>query len=187
MSLPLNLLGISGSLRKGSFNTGLLRAVRELLPEGIDLDIYSLRQIPPYNFDMEVAAYPEPVRDFKERIRAADGLIFATPEYNYSIPGVLKNAVDWASRPPKENPFNEKPAAIIGASGGPWGTARAQYELRKVCAALNMLLMNRPEILIANGGQKFDVDGNLTDQDTRERLRKMVEAFAAWIRRLKVN
>jgi len=183
----INLIGISGSLRKGSLNTGLLRAAVELLPEGVHLDIYSLRQIPPYNYDMEAAAYPEPVRDFKDRIRAADGLIIASPEYNFSISGVLKNAIDWASRPPKENPFSEKPAAIMGASSGPYGTARAQYELRKVANGLNMLVMNRPELMIANGGQKFDADGNLTDPEARERLRKMVEAFAVWIRRMNGN
>jgi len=185
MSQELHLLGISGSLRKGSLNTGLLRAAAELLPEGVHLDIYSLRQIPPYNYDLEVAAYPELVRDFKERIRAADGLILASPEYNFSIPGVLKNAIDWASRPPKESPFNEKPAAIMGVSGGPYGTARAQYDLRKVANSLNMLVMNRPELMIADGGQKFDADGNLTDLETQEKLRKMVEVFVAWIGRLK--
>ena len=187
MSQELHLLGISGSLRKGSLNTGLLRAAAELLPGGVHLDIYSLRQIPPYNFDIEVAANPELVRDFKDRIRAADGLVIASPEYNYSIPGVLKNAIDWASRPPKENPFNEKPAAIMGASGGPYGTARAQYDLRKVANGLNMMVMNRPELMITYAGQKFDAEGNLTDPETRERLRKMVEAFAAWIRRMKGN
>jgi len=182
---PIHVLGISGSLRQGSYNTGLLRAAAELRPAGLTLEIYSIADIPLYSNDVELAGIPEPVQDFKARIRVADGLIIAAPEYNYSIPGVLKNALDWASRPPKENPFNGKPLAIMGASGGQWGTARCQYHLRQVAVGLNLLTMNRPEILVPSAGQKFGADGNLTDQETRERIRVMLEAFAEWVRRLR--
>jgi chromate reductase, NAD(P)H dehydrogenase (quinone) len=129
----IRVLGISGSLRRGSFNTAALRAARELVPTGMELEIYEgLREIPPYDDDLRQGqGYPPAVAELRARIKAADALLIATPEYNYSVPGVLKNAIDWASRPP-EQPFDGKPIAIMGASPGALGTARAQYHLRQM-------------------------------------------------------
>lgn len=134
----IRVFGISGSLRKGSYNTALLRAAKELAPEGMQIEIYEgLGAIPPYNEDVREQGWPEPVRELRERIAAADALLVVTPEYNYSIPGVLKNAIDWASRPPNP-PMAGKPAAIMGASGGNFGTARAQLHLRQIFTFLDV-------------------------------------------------
>lgn len=180
----IHVLGISGSLRKGSCNTGLLRAALGVLPAGMDLEIADISAIPLYNGDLEQSAYPEPARRFKERIAAADALLFATPEYNYSISGVLKNAIDWASRPPRENPFSGKPVAMMGA-GSRFGTGRAQYHLRQVAVYTNMLPINKPELLVMNAAERFDAQGNLTDEPTREQLAELLVALAAWVRRLR--
>ena len=180
----IHVLGFSGSLRKASNNSGLLRAAADLLPPDMKLEIYDISQIPLYNADILAAGMPEPVRDFKARIAAADALLIATPEYNYSMPGVLKNALDWASRPPKESPLNGKPLAIMGA-GGVLGTSRAQYHLRQVASGLNMLALNKPELAIQRGWEKFDEHGNLIDEATREQLRDLLDALAAWTRRLR--
>ncbi len=183
MTQAIHLLGISGSLRKGSYNTGLLRTAAELLPEGMTLEIYDIGAIPLYNSDLEAQQIPEPVKHFKERIVAADGLLIATPEYNYSVPGVLKNAIDWASRPPRNSPLKGKPLAIIGA-GGMFGTVRAQLHLRQIATELDTLTLNKPEVLVARPWEKFDAEGNLTDEASRQALRALLEAFAAWIKRL---
>ena len=136
MNGKISILGFSGSLRKGSYNKALLRAAAELAPGEANIEIFDLEGIPPYNQDIE-ASMPEKVGEFKAKIKAADALIIATPEYNFSIPGVLKNALDCASRPPAENPFKGKPVAIMGASNGMIGTARAQYHLRQTLVGLN--------------------------------------------------
>ncbi len=183
MADPIHVLGFSGSLRRGSYNTALLRAAAELLPEGMTLETFDLAPIPLYNEDVRAAGYPEPVQEFRKRIATADALLIATPEYNYSIPGVLKNALDWASRLPNP-PLWGKPVAIMGASDGMFGTARAQMQLRQVCVTTNMLPINKPEVLVARAQDKFDANGRLVDETTRRFLRELLEALAAWTRRL---
>ena len=178
----MHILGISGSLRKASFNSGLLRAAQPLAPEGVTIEIADISEIPPFNEDVQAKGYPPPVQLFRERIYAADALLFATPEYNYSVPGVLKNAIDWASRPP-DQPFAGKRAGIIGASMGPTGTARAQYHLRQTGVFLDLHFINRPEVMVAAAHEKFDPQGNLTHEPTREHLRKFLAAFAAFAKR----
>ncbi len=183
MNSPIQVLGISGSLRKGSYNTGLLYAAADLLPESVKLEIFDLSPIPLFNQDDELDP-PEPVRRLKAHIAAADALLIATPEYNYSYSGVLKNALDWASRPMKDSPLNGKPAAIMGA-GGRFGAVRAQLHLRQVLVHLNVFALNRPELMVAFASEKFNADGRLTDEQTREQLRALLEALAAWTRRLR--
>lgn len=178
---PLSILGISGSLRRQSYNTGALRAAAELMPEGATLDIFDLGDIPVYNQDAD-QDMPASVVEFKRRIREADALIFATPEYNYSVPGILKNAIDWASRPYGDNSFEKKPAAVMGASISSFGTARAQYDLRKVLTCLDVYTINKPEVLIANAQERFDEQGKLTDETTRKFIRDMNETLVAWTR-----
>jgi chromate reductase len=180
------ILGISGSLRNGSHNTATLRAAAELAPEGVTVTIYEgLGDIPPYNDDVRTGSgYPESVEAFRRALRAADAVLIATPEYNYSIPGVLKNAIDWASRPP-EQPFDNKPIAIMGASQGLLGTARAQYDLRKMCVFLNAYPLNKPEVFIAQSGAKIGADGRLTDEATRGFIAQLVVALRDWAQRIK--
>jgi chromate reductase len=178
----LNILGIAGSLRAGSYNLGLLRAAQELLPPGVSLDIVTLEDIPPYNADVQSQGDPEPVADLKRRIMAADAVLIATPEYNYSIPGVLKNAIDWASRPPKICCLVKKPAGIMGASSGESGTIRAQLALRQVFVFTDSLVMAQPELRVPNAGQKFNDNGVLTDEELRERLRAYLVALVDWAR-----
>ena len=180
----VRILGISGSLRRGAFNTSALRAAQELAPQGMTIDLLGIGDIPLYNDDVRAQGFPPAVEALRQRIKAADGLLFATPEYNYSVPGVLKNVIDWASRPP-EQPFDGKPIAIMGASGGVLGTARAQYHLRQCFIFLNGHVMNRPEVMIGQAGSKFDADGKLTDQPTREFLAGMLTAFKAWTLRMR--
>jgi chromate reductase len=178
----IHILGISGSLRAASFSTALLWNARELLPENVSLEIADLSGIPLFNQDLENEP-PEDVRDFKARIAGADAVLFAVPEYNYSIPGVLKNAIDWASRPYATQPFSGKPGAIMGA-GGRFGTVRAQLHFRQIATYLNLQLLQKPELMIPLAQQKFDADGRLTDQDARDGLRALLNALAAWARRL---
>lgn len=183
MSNTIRILGIAGSLRKESFNRGALRAAQELAPEGVEIEIFDLDGIPGFNQDQE-SEPPAIVAEFKKKIREADAIIFSTPEYNYSIPGVLKNAIDWASRPYGDSAWDGKPAAIMGASGGNIATARAQYDLRKSMVFLNMFPINKPEVMIGGAGDKFDAEGNLTDETTRDFIRQQVEALVEWTRRL---
>lgn len=183
MSRTIRILGIAGSLRKESFNRGALRAAQELAPEGVEIEIFDLDGIPGFNQDQEREP-PAIVAEFKKKIREADAILFSTPEYNYSIPGVLKNAIDWASRPYGDSAWDGKPAAIMGASGGNIATARAQYDLRKSMVFLNMFPINKPEVMIGGSGDKFDAEGNLTDETTRDFIRQQVEALAEWTRRL---
>jgi chromate reductase len=180
----VKVLGVSGSLRKGSYNTAALRAAAELLPEGMTLTMADISAIPLYNDDVRMAGYPAPAQKFREQIAAADAVLFVTPEYNYSISGVLKNAIDWASRPP-DPPLNAKPAAIMGASGGILGTSRAQYHLRQMCVFLNMLPVNKPEVFITQAANKFDAEGRLTDQPTRDMIAQLLVALRDWTIRLR--
>lgn len=178
-----NILGIAGSLRKASYNAAALRAAQELAPVGMTIEIFDIGSIPLYNEDVKAQGFPPVVTDLRAKIKAADGLLLATPEYNYSTSGVLKNAIDWASRPP-EHPFDGKPIALMGASGGVLGTARAQYQLRQMFIFLNGHIMNRPEVMIGGAAGKFDAEGKLTDQPTRDFLAAMLVSFQAWIKKL---
>ncbi len=179
MNQPLTILGIAGSLRKTSYNRAALRAAQQLVPAGVRLEIFDLEGIPPFNQDEE-GPPPERVGQFKQRIRAADAILIVTPEYNYSIPGVLKNAIDWASRPYGDNAWEGKPVAIMGASIGAHGTSRAQYHLRQVFVFLNMYPLNRPEVMITNAAQRFDEKGNLKDEETKSNIQKLLQALVAW-------
>ena len=182
MDSPLTILGIAGSLRKASYNRAALRAAQQLAPQGAQIEIFDLEGIPPFNQDLEKSPSERVVR-FKERIRAADAILFVTPEYNYSIPGVLKNAIDWASRPYGDNAWDGKPVAVMGASVGSLGTARAQYHLRQVFVYVNMHPLNRPEVMIANAAERFDAQGNLTDEKTRDHIRQLLAALVEVTRR----
>jgi chromate reductase len=183
MNKPIRIFGIAGSLRRESFNRAALRAASTLLPEGATLDIFELDGIPGFSQDEEQNP-PEKVVDLKRRIREADAILIVTPEYNYSIPGVLKNAIDWASRPYGDSAWNGKPAAIMGASAGTIATARAQYHLRQIFVFLNMFPINQPEVMIGNASERFDAQGNLTDDATKEHIRKALQSLVDWTRRL---
>jgi len=180
----LHVLAMAGSLRRASTNRGLVRAAAELAPAGTAIEIFDLAPLPPFNEDVRVAGPPEAVPQLKQAIARADALLIATPEYNYSVPGVMKNAIDWASRPPNDTPLPGKPVAIMGASNGGFGTVRSQLHLRQVLQAVGLLCMPRPELMVSMSATKFDADGNLTDDATREGVRKVVEALVAWTRRL---
>ena len=184
MSEAIHVLGIAGSLRKGSYNRAALRAASEVLPEGMTLEIYDLSPLPFYNADIASQGFPEPVQWFRDRIAAADALLIATPEYNFSIPGVLKNALDWASRSP-QSPLPEKPVAVMGATTGNFGTVRAQSHLQQVFLHNNMFLLNKPHVFIARAAEKFDATGKLLDETTRSIIKDQLVALAAWTRRLK--
>lgn len=176
------ILGFAGSLRKDSYNCALLRAARELgAAEGIEIEIFEIDGIPPYNQDDE-GAMPAVVRDFKSRIEQADAVLIVTPEYNYSVSGVLKNAIDWASRPYGANSFNDKPVAIMGATIGMLGTARAQYHLRQTLIYVNAYPLNQPEVMVSAAADKFR-NGELVDAPTRQKVREQLLALAAWARR----
>lgn len=183
MSNPIRILGLAGSLRKASYNRAALRAAGALLPAGATLETFELDGVPGFSEDDEKSP-PAQVVELKRRIRAADALLFSTPEYNYSVPGVLKNAIDWASRPYGDSAWAGKPAAIMGASVGGGATMRAQYHLRQIFVYLDIHALNQPEVMIANAATRFDASGNLTDDGTRDRIRKLLEALAAWTRRL---
>jgi chromate reductase len=180
----ITVLGVAGSLRQKSYNRAALQAAIELAPPGMTIETFDLAPIQPYNEDVKERGFPPAEQEFLERIRAADALLFVTPEYNRGAPGVLKNAIDWASRPP-DQPFNGKPTAIFGASPGMVGTAVAQYDLRRCLGVLNALLLNTPSVMIAQAGQKFDDQGRLTDQPTREFIGKLLVALAEWTRRVR--
>lgn len=179
MSRSIHILGIAGSLRRDSYNRGALRAAVGLVPDGATIEIFELDGIPAFNQDDEQTP-PAKVAELKAKIRQADAVLFATPEYNYSVPGVLKNAIDWASRPYGDNAWDGKPAAIMGASGGAIATARAQYHLRQIMVFLNMHAINRPEVMIGHSAKKFDEVGNLTDETTIGFIRDMLMSLVDW-------
>jgi chromate reductase len=180
----IQVLAISGSLRKASFNTALLRAAQELAPAGMSIQIYTdLASIPPYDDDIRLAGFPPVVAALRDRVRAADALIFATPEYNRSFTGVLKNAIDWLSRPPAQ-PLDGKPAAVMGASPGAIGTALANYHLRQVLSVLSVHVVPGLEVLVGGAASKFDDQGRLIDEPTREFLAKSLVALMRLIKRL---
>ena len=180
---PTRVLALAGSLRAGSYNRALLRAALELAPAELEITVFErLGDIPPYNADVEAQGDPEPVGALKQAIAAASGLLVATPEYNYGVPGVLKNAIDWASRPPRNSVLNAKPAAIMGATPGMLGTARAQAALRQSFVFTDTRVMQQPEVFVARAREKFSEDGRLTDEATRKVLAGMLQSFAAWIK-----
>lgn len=170
----MRLLGIAGSLREGSYNRGLLRATRQLLPEGVELVEHDLRELPFYDGDLEAAGDPAPVTDLKDAIRAADAIVIATPEYNRGIPGVLKNAIDWASRPALASPLAGKPVAIMGATTGFAGTARAQQQLRDALEFPGAVVLQQPEVLVSEAYLRFDENGELVDGETRAEIRELL-------------
>lgn len=172
----IKILGIVGSLRKGSYNRFALKAAQELVPDGAVLNLIELHGIPVFDQDNEMTL-PASVLEFKRRILDADAILFATPEYNYSLPGGLKNAIDWASRPYGESAWLGKPAAVMGASTGSLGTARAQYHLRQILVTLDMPVVNQPEVMIGNAAQRFDQNGRLTDAPTRQHIQKLLGAL----------
>ncbi|HWG84965.1 MAG TPA: NAD(P)H-dependent oxidoreductase [Deinococcales bacterium] len=184
--VTLDILAISGSLRRASLNSGLVRAAQEVAPEGIRITSFDLTPVPFYDADREAEGVPGPVADLRARIAVADAILIATPEYNYSVPGVLKNALDWASRPPRQSPLTAKPLAMMGA-GGMLGTVRAQMHLRQILLHNDVRVLSKPEVYVARGWEKFDRDGNLTDESTREQVRVLVQALAAWTRHLQVG
>jgi chromate reductase len=186
MSEHINILGISGSLRRASANSGLLRAAAALTPVGVTLTIHDLSDVPLYNGDEDggAAGQPEGALRLKAAIAAADAILIATPEYSHSIPGVLKNALDWASRPMGGSPMPGKPVAILG-TGGMSGTIYAQLHLREVLLANNLLVLNRPEVHVTRFWEKFDKAGNLTDEETRTQVGALVEALVVWTKRLR--
>lgn len=183
-STELRVLGLCGSLRKASMNRGLLRAAQEVAPEEMRITIYEgLGDLPPYNQDIDTAeTEPESVKRLRAAVREASGLLFASPEYNYSVPGFLKNAIDWASRPVQTSALKGKPAAIMGASSGIGGTMRAQYHLRQSFVFTQTYALLQPEVIIPRAGERTDAEGNLVDESTRELIRRQMRAFAAWIR-----
>jgi chromate reductase, NAD(P)H dehydrogenase (quinone) len=180
----MNVLGIAGSLRKASYNRALLRAAQELAPEGVRIEIFDeLDQIPLFNQDEEQNPAPK-VTELKQRIRNADAILIVTPEYNYSVPGVLKNTIDAASRPYGDSAWTGKPVAIMGASIGTLGTARAQYHLRQMFVFLNMYPVNQPEVMVANATNSFDQNGNLTNETTKQLVRQLLQELVNWTRKL---
>lgn len=181
MNQPLVILGIAGSLRKGSYNRAALRAAQQLAPPDARVEIFDIDGIPGFNQDDE-AHPPAKVTELKSRVRAADAILFVTPEYNYSVPGVLKNAIDWASRPYGDSAWDGKPVAVMGASIGATGTARAQYHLRQSFVFLNMYPLNRPEVMIGNAAERFDAEGNLKDEKSKALIRGLLEALVRWTR-----
>ena len=174
------LVGISGSLRKGSYNTALLRFIADELPDGTTLEIVSIGELPLFNQDLE-ASPPEAVVQFRNALRDADGVVIATPEYNHSVPGVLKNALDWASRPPGEGAINNKPVAILGASPGGIGTARAQAHLHNILVAFGNAIFPHPQVAVARAHEQFADDGTLESEGTRQFLSGFTQKMAAWM------
>ena len=180
----IKVLGIAGSLRKASYNTAALREAVQRAPAGMSIDVADIADIPLYNEDVYATGFPAAVDRLREQIRAADALLLVTPEYNYSIPGVFKNAIDWVSRPP-DQPFAGKPAAIMGASPGRLGTARAQYHLRQSLVFLDVRVLNRPEVMISAAHTVFGEDGGLTDERTGKYISDLLVALHDWTLKLK--
>jgi chromate reductase len=187
MADDLVILGIAGSLRRASYNRGLIRAAAEVAPRGLKVVVHDIGDLPLYNGDIESEGDPRAVHRLKAAIAGADGLLLATPEYNHCVPGVLKNAIDWASRPARASVLTGKPVAIMGASSGRGGTARAQAHLRDGLTYTNGYVLPLPEVLVPLVGEKADVDGNLVDPETRDEIHDLLKAFGAWIRRMRAT
>lgn len=183
MENTIKILGIAGSLRRGSYNRAALNAAVSLAPAGSKVEAAEIGNLPLYNFDLE-QNLPAPVIELKNQIRRADAILFVTPEYNFSLPGVLKNAIDWASRPYTDNVWRDKPVAVMGASTGIMGSVRAQSHLRDIFVYLNMHPVNLPQVLIGNAAEKFDTQGNLTDEHSRQKISELLTALINWTNRL---
>jgi chromate reductase len=181
----LHVVGIAGSLRKASYNKALLRAAKELAPERLHIEIHEIAEIPLFNEDVEAAGVPLAVTALRQAIDAADGLLIATPEYNHGTPGVMKNTIDWLSRPPRKSVLDGKPTALMGASPGTTGTARGQSQLRQAFVFTNTPAMLQPEVLVGRAHERFDAEGRLTDEKVRSYLVMFLEHFAAWIDRFR--
>lgn len=181
---PLRIVGIAGSLRRASYNRGLIRAAVEVALDGMDVEVFDLAAIPLYNQDVEDAGEPASVAALKAAIHDADALLVATPEYNHGIPGVLKNALDWASRPRLSSPLRDKPVAVMGATTGRGSTARAQAQLREAFVFTGACVMPQPELLVGSAASRFDSDGNLVDDEIRDALRALLDGLAGWTVRL---
>ena len=180
----INIVGFAGSLREDSYNKALLRAAVELRPEDARIEIIDIEGVPLFNQDLE-GKMSEKVKEFKAKIKAADAILIVTPEYNYSIPGVLKNAIDWASRPYGDNSFEDKPVAVMSASLGMLGGARAQYHLRQTFVSLNMHPVNRPEVIVTFAAEKFDEKGRLKDKIATDLIRELLENLVTLTKKLK--
>jgi chromate reductase len=184
MAKSLKILAMTGSLRRGSYNMAALKAAKELLPEGVKMEIADLSAIPFLNEDEEARGVPAAAEEFKLKVRDADALLISTPEYNYSIPPVLKNALDWASRG-DDAPVRGKPLAIMSASPGFLGGSRVQYQLRQMCVALDLRVLNKPEVFISSAHEKFDENGNLTDERTKNAIVKLLSTLVDFTATLK--
>jgi chromate reductase, NAD(P)H dehydrogenase (quinone) len=178
----MKVLGVGGTLRKGSYSKALLLEVQKLAPEGVVIDITEIGDFPLYNPDIPV---PDSVQKFKNAIKEADAILFSTAEYNYSIPGALKNAIDWGSRPYGDNSWENKPVAIMSESIGMLGGVKAQYHLRQTMIYTNMHPLNKPEVIVGMVKEKFDEQGNLTDEHTKEKIKELIQALVVWSERLK--
>ena len=185
MEPTLDVLGIAGSLRRASYNRGLIRAAADVAPEGIRVIPYELGDIPLFNSDIEEDGDPEPVARFKQAVAGADALLIATPEYNHCVPGVLKNAIDWASRPARQSVLTNRPIAIMGATTGGGGTARAQAHLRDGLAYTRGLVLPQPEVLVPFAKERFDETGTLHDEDTLQAVRELLIGLADWVREVR--
>lgn len=183
----IKVLGIAGSLRRASFNRGLIRAAAESAPAGVTVEIFELADIPMYNQDVEDDGEPGAVVALKRAIALSDALLVATPEYNHGMPGILKNAIDWASRPRMTSPLRDRSVGVIGASTGRGSTARAQAQLREAFIFTGACVMPLPELLVGGAGADFDDDGNLTDPEVRALLVDFLEALRAWTLRIRVE
>ena len=179
----MKILGIAGSIREGSYNRAALRAAQSLVPEGATIETFDIKGLPGFSQDDETNPPPQVV-ELKQRIREADAILFVTPEYNYSVPGVLKNAIDWASRPYGDSAWTKKPVAVMGASVGTLGTARAQYHLRQMFVFLNMYAVNQPEVMISQAHKQFDAEGNLTDEVAKKLIRQLLEELVMLTKQL---
>lgn len=179
----IRVLGVAGSLRQASLNRALLRAAAGLAPPTLAIEAFDLAAVPLYNGDLEAEGDPPGVAAFKQAVAAADGVLFVTPEYNHGVPAVMKNAVDWASRPPRAAPLGGKPVGIIGASPGMTGSARGQSQLRQAFEFTDSYCMPQPELLVFRAHEKFGPDGALVDEQTRVHLGRYLVAFETWVRR----
>lgn len=184
MSETIRVVGISGSLRRESYNSALLRTAGELLPDGMTLEVVRIADLPFYNSDIEQQGMPSPVRHFRDQLATADALLLATPEYNFSVSGVLKNALEWASRPPNP-PLHGRPCGLMGASVSPLGTARGQFHLRHICVSLNILPLNAPHVDVSEAKKRFDADGRLADGATRDMIAQLLRELRDFTLRLR--
>lgn len=180
MTAPKRILGLCGSLRRGSLNLMAMRLAGSVLPAGMTMEELAWRDVPAFDADVLAQGLPDPVKRVRNQIAAADGVLIVTPEYNFSIPGMLKNLIDWVSRG-DDQPLAGKPVAIITASAGPVGGARVQYDLRKVMLFVNAMVLVKPEVFIGMAPTKFAADGTCTDETTIKFVRAQMQAFSDWI------